>query len=88
MTTFYTNEIDYNILSNSLKVVSLRRGTLDQIEDYKNILQDISQESIIQTSWIKFQNTYGYAKDIDFNDTVSSIKGTFDKIFRYKINHE
>jgi len=88
LTTLYHDGIDYSILNSSLQAVSFKRGTINQVNDYKNILVALAEDKQLQIGWSKFQKTYEYAQDIDFRDTILAIENAFHEIFKYAMNHE
>lgn len=69
----FKSEINLEQLSESLKSTVIKRKTMEQIQDYQEIMQAISTDEYIQNSWQIFQTSFEYAKNIDFHDTIKAI---------------
>lgn len=79
------NQIDYEMLRKSLQATSSQRGTLNQLKDYQIVINDIKEDIVLQEEWNKFQNTYEYARDIEFIETILIIEKTLNKLIKVQI---
>lgn len=58
----------------ALHATSDHRGSWDKIKDYEPILLQIENSKILNDLWNKYRNTFDYAKEITFADTIVSIR--------------
>ena len=78
--SIYAKRISYDILSNALVSTCEKRGTLNVLDESGKILQDISNDKIMQERWKVYQNKYDYASDTDFNEILLLINRLMDLI--------
>lgn len=72
--SIYNKSIDYGILSSALASTCEKRGTLNIRDESEKILQDISNDKIMNERWKAYKNKYEYAADVNFNEILSLIK--------------
>lgn len=65
--------IDTNLLKTSLELTATKRKTLDQVHNYNEIISMIQVDQYLKEGWIKFQNSFDYAKDIELYSAIESI---------------
>jgi len=64
----------------ALTATAEHRNTLDLMAQYPEILQMIMISPTMNNHWIKYQNQFEYAKDIQFNDICTTILEILDSI--------
>lgn len=69
-----TQKYDPAVFKEALKATAEHRGTTEQIADVDRILRNISESPELRAMWKKYQGQFGYAKDIDFEDVLSTIR--------------
>ena len=68
------DNFDTAILQEALKATSEHRGSWDNIQDYKPILNRIENSSVLRELWEKYRREFFYARSISFADTIAAIK--------------
>ena len=68
------NDIDKTILRKAIFNTSEKRETLNYIENADKYIELINEDSKLKSLWKNYQNTYAYAKDISFENTIDAIK--------------
>lgn len=68
------NDIDKTILRKAIFNTSKKRETLNYIEEADKYIELINEDSKLKSLWKNYQNTYAYAKDISFENTIAAIK--------------
>jgi predicted nucleotidyltransferase component of viral defense system len=70
---FKTN-INLDVLKEALQNTSEKRGTQKQVSDYLRIIEAIENDDQMVRNWKKFQNQFGFSKDISFEETIRSVR--------------
>ncbi len=68
------DDINKDTLRKAIINTSKARETLDYIENANKYIELISNDSRLKSLWNSYQNSYEYAKDIEFEDTIKSLK--------------
>ena len=68
------NDINKDTLRKAIINTSETRETLDYIDNASKYIELISNDSRLKSLWNSYQNSYEYAKDIEFVDTINTIK--------------
>lgn len=68
------NDIDKTILRKAIFNTSEKREMLNYIENADKYIELINEDSKLKSLWKNYQNTYAYAKDISFENTIAAIK--------------
>jgi predicted nucleotidyltransferase component of viral defense system len=66
-------DCDIAILRKALSETATERGSLNAIEYYQKIIEDIRGNIQMQKFWDEYCQEFSYAKDITFNDTCDTI---------------
>jgi len=64
------NKISVSAIANTFK----KRETLLDINEFNIIIDDLENERNIKRQWLEYQAKNSYAKDINYEDTINSIK--------------
>ncbi len=78
--TLRGSECDMMILRQALNETARKRGSLPTLEQYREIITNISESQQMHSFWDKYRKEFEYAKDITFNDTCNSISLLMDKV--------
>jgi len=64
----------------ALTATAEHRNTLNLMAQYPEIIQMIKTSATMHKHWIKYQNQFDYAKDIQFDDICTTILEILDSI--------
>jgi len=64
------NKISVSAIANTFK----KRETLLDINEFNIIIDDLENDRNIKRQWLEYQAKNSYAKDINYEDTINSIK--------------
>lgn len=68
------HEIRPNILKKAVLHTAQKRGALDNIANWKEILEDIRQESAMQGLWRNYIAENPYVGDLDFDSVLTTVE--------------
>ena len=74
LNTLQKQNIDNQILKEAFAATVKKRGTGHIVANYKEIIENISKNSVMKDQWTRYQKEFEYAKDINFKDTCFTIK--------------
>jgi len=66
-------ECDMALLRQALNKTALKRNSLQIIENYRQIIEDIKTDPQMKGFWGAYKNEFEYAKDITFDETCETI---------------
>ena len=75
----FSNDINYDDLLSAMKNTFKKRDSLDVLEDYKKILNELKDNERLNSLWNKYINKRNYAKNIDFFTIIELLYGFLDK---------
>ena len=75
----YAN-INISHLSSALKATANKRGVLEIMKDYQNTMAIVLNSDFMQEQWRKYQRSFDYAKNIDFEKTCASVVDVMNKL--------
>lgn len=75
----FSNDINYDDLLFAMKNTFKKRDSLDVLEDYKKILNELKDNERLNSLWNKYINKRNYAKNIDFFTIIELLDGFLDK---------
>lgn len=70
----YQTNFNPFIFQEALRRTSKKRASIEQVKNWKSIINEIAIEPEIIKLWNNYKNEYIYAKDIDFNDVINTLK--------------
>lgn len=73
-------ECNLATLSSALKRTAKKRGSLNVIEKYNDVITQIEESEQLQNFWNKYTKDFDYAKDIKFADICSLLRDIMTKI--------
>lgn len=74
LNTLQNQNIDNQILREAFAATVKKRGTEHIVTNYKEIIETVSNSSVMKDQWTRYQKEFDYAKDISFKDTCGAIK--------------
>jgi len=69
-----SSDIDNKILVSAIANTFKKRETLLDINEFNIIIDDLENDRNIKRQWLEYQAKNSYAKDINYEDTINSIK--------------
>lgn len=76
-----SNNIELDQLKAALLSTCEKRNSLHILENYKNIIETVLNDEIMNSRWENYQKNFEYAADITFKDTCNEIIKILDSIF-------
>lgn len=73
--------IDIGTLKLALQETAKKRETINSIESYSEILEEIEENQNMIKQWNVYKNKFNYASEIEFIDTCSAVRGILEEIF-------
>ena len=80
LTKLYGGSINYEILKKAIIRTSCKRGSIEEISDWKIIYDEIVSEEALVNLWNNYRSEYRYASDISFDDAISTVKQIAEKV--------
>lgn len=75
----FSNDINYDDFLSAMKNTFKKRDSLDDLEDYKNILEEIKNNERLNNLWNKYTMKRNYAKNIEFSIIIELLDDFLDK---------
>lgn len=72
--------IDFSVLSEALKMTSLKRGTNHIMVDYISVIKIIRTSENMKEYWLKYQKDFEYAIGLEFDQVLDSILNVLHEI--------
>ncbi len=69
-----TQTYDRKIFKEAVRATAEHRGTVEQISDIQNILQNIEESGQLRSMWDKYRAQFAYAKDILFEQIMEVLR--------------
>ena len=74
LNTLQKQNIDNGILKDAFAATVKKRGTEHIVSNYKEIIEDVANSTVMNNQWTRYQKEFDYAKDINFKDICFMIK--------------
>ncbi|MEA3422362.1 MAG: nucleotidyl transferase AbiEii/AbiGii toxin family protein [Bacillota bacterium] len=74
------DEIDFEILKSAISNTANKRNSSELLLHADEILQTVEESDVLMKLWDAYRETYPYANDIKFTDTVDAIKWIYRNI--------
>ena len=78
--TMPRSAIDLGILKQALEKTATKRGSVELLPQYQNIMAKVLDSTQMQNFWKKYQKDFDYAKDITYEATCNTITAILDKL--------
>lgn len=76
------NECDIALMRKALTATCEKRGSLDIIQDYREILDSVKTSDIMLRRWSDYTGGHSYASGISFADACTSVESILSLLFR------
>lgn len=76
----YQDKINYSHLKNAIISTTKKRNTLYILDDYKNILSQISENSDVVNLWNRYKEVFNYVEKVSFTKSLNIIDELMSKI--------
>lgn len=67
------NEIRWDILKEAVLATSEKRGSLEELKEYREIIEEMRESDFLKRIWVKYQEENTYSEGIGFEDTLNII---------------
>ena len=67
------NEIRWNILKEAVLATSEKRGSLEELKEYREIIEEMRKSDFLRRIWTRYKEENTYSEGIDFEDTLNII---------------
>lgn len=81
LTKLQIENIDLETLSYALKATTKKRGSMEVIKKYREIMRTVRDSEIMNQQWNNYHKEYGYAANISFAETCDAVIHIMDKLF-------
>lgn len=75
----YNEKIDYNTLSMAIQKTSSKRNSLEYINNFQEIFDDILLDDYLKQIWENYRKDNPYVSDIELDDALKVLKEIFDR---------
>ncbi|MGF3076231.1 nucleotidyl transferase AbiEii/AbiGii toxin family protein [Facklamia sp. P13055] len=76
----YGDKINFKTLARAIENTSKKRESLDDLADYKEILEDISSDDYLKQHWQNYLQDNPYIGEVELDDTLDVLSEIFQKI--------
>lgn len=76
-------EIRWNILREAVLAISEKRGSSEEIKEYKEIINEMKESKFLTRIWEKYQEENTYSDGIAFADTLSIVLQIGEKLDKF-----
>ena len=67
------DEIRWNVLKEAVLATATKRGSLEELTEYKEIIEDIQESQFLKRIWEKYKEENTYSEGIAFADTLDIV---------------
>ncbi len=75
-----SDRCNMTILKQALEQTALKRGSIDRLKDYKEIISSVMENEKMQGFWNKYRKDFNYAADITFATVCHTIIEVMDTV--------
>jgi len=75
------DQIDYKVLKEAIERTSKKRGSQEIMKDYKEIIEDIKEDSYLRSLWEVYINENKYIGDLTFDKVVGVVTILSNRIY-------
>ena len=76
--TYKWKDIDINTLKSAIHTTFNHRNSEEYLKRFNTIIKNILEDETLTARWNKYRKEHEYAKEIEFNDTIRTIKKIYD----------
>lgn len=82
LTKLLFENIDLGTLRDALQATAEKRGSVDVVKQYREIMDAVRNSPMMNRQWGDYQKDFGYAAGIEFEETCDAVVAIMDKIGR------
>lgn len=79
-TTYKWNDIDITTLKTAIDTTFKHRNSEEYLEKFNTIIFNLLEDETLINRWDKYRKEHKYAKEIEFEDTIRTIKKIYNAI--------
>lgn len=76
----HKTDLNYDILKQALNATGKRRGSLNFLKNYKEIMAQINNDKDMTGFWRGYQREFNYARETEFNEICEVITNLLDEL--------
>ncbi len=76
----YQDVIDYNVLKTAVARTSKKRGSEEELAEWMDICDEMSQDSSLKSLWQNYRNNNSYSAVTSFEDVMKAVREVGRKI--------
>ncbi|GAU75827.1 nucleotidyl transferase AbiEii/AbiGii toxin family protein [Fusibacter sp. 3D3] len=76
----FTDHFSYSLLKEAVKMTSERRGTAEELKKAFIVFDQIENDKDMAGLWMRYQNSFSYAKDIEWISIIPVVRKVWDSI--------
>lgn len=80
LNTLQKQNIDNKILKDAFSATVKKRGTEHIVANYKEIIETVANNTVMNNQWTRYQKEFDYAKDIRFKDACKEVNQLITEI--------
>lgn len=73
LTRLQAKNINKDDFKNALALTAEKRGVIDKVDNFPNIIEEIRSNKDMQNIWEAYTRKFDYANDISFDETIQSL---------------
>lgn len=81
LTKLKNENIDLETLALALRMTAKKRGSLDVIKRYKDIIEVVRENEVMNERWRNYRKDFDYASEIEFGEVCDAVVGLMDSIW-------
>lgn len=76
----YSNQYSHSLLKEAIMKTSERRGTSKELVKALDVFDQVENDKDMAALWVRYQNTFSYAKDIEWKSIIPIIRKLWESI--------
>ena len=78
--TYMYKDINYDILKRAISITFKHRDSEKYLEDFNDILEELSKNKELKLRWDKYTKEHEYAKEVSYEEVINSIKKMYERV--------
>ncbi|SFQ38949.1 Predicted nucleotidyltransferase component of viral defense system [Lachnospiraceae bacterium XBB1006] len=70
----YEQKVDFKILEEAIHRTARKRGSEDELKEWKDICDDMKADKPLKQLWLNYQNSNNYAQSVDFDSALATVE--------------
>ena len=77
------DEIRWNVLKEAVQATAIKRDSLEELTEYKEIIEDMQESQFLERIWEKYKEENTYSEGIAFADTLDIVSWIGRELEKY-----